>query len=100
MQLLLLKYREEIIQAKVAKEHTEETLKSQIMFLKDQVVSEQQEKSTMEETLTQEINSLQERLGLFMIWSFLPLKSYNLLDELSLETCRRRLKVWVSENVL
>ncbi|XP_060582022.1 rab GTPase-binding effector protein 1-like [Ruditapes philippinarum] len=64
MQLLLLKYREEIIQAKVAKEHTEESLKSQIMFLKDQVVSEQQEKSTMEETLTQEINSLQERLAI------------------------------------
>lgn len=63
MQLLLLKYREEIIQAKVAKEHIEESLKSQIMFLKDQVVSEQQEKSNMEETLTQEINSLQERLG-------------------------------------
>ena len=66
MQLLLLKYREEIIAAKVAKEHTEEKLKSELIFLKDQVVSEQQEKNTIEEALTQEINSLQERLGLFI----------------------------------
>lgn len=62
MQLLLLKYREEIIQAKVAKEHTEDSLKSEILFLKDQVVSEQQERNTLEETLTQEINTLQEKL--------------------------------------
>ena len=31
-------------------------LKSEIMFLKDQVVAEQQEKNTLEEALTQEIN--------------------------------------------
>ncbi|XP_046374469.1 rab GTPase-binding effector protein 1-like isoform X1 [Haliotis rufescens] len=62
MQLLLLKYREEIIAAKVAKEHTEETLRSEIMFLKDQVVSEQQEKNTIEETLSQELSTLQEKL--------------------------------------
>lgn len=37
MQLLLLRYREDIIAAKVAKEHQEETLKSEILFLKDQV---------------------------------------------------------------
>ena len=63
MQLLLLKYREEIISAKVAKEHTEESLRSEILFLKDQVVSEQQEKTTMEETLTTELHTLQEKLG-------------------------------------
>lgn len=60
---MLLKYREEIIAAKVAKEHTEETLRSEIMFLKDQVVSEQQEKNTIEETLSQELSTLQEKLG-------------------------------------
>jgi len=38
MQLLLLKYREEIISAKVAKEHTEETLRSEILFLKSQMI--------------------------------------------------------------
>ncbi|WAR04005.1 RABE1-like protein [Mya arenaria] len=64
MQLLLLKYREEIIAAKVALEHAEETLKSEILFLKDRVVSEQQEKATMEETLTQEISTLQEKLAI------------------------------------
>ncbi|XP_060079265.1 rab GTPase-binding effector protein 1-like [Ylistrum balloti] len=62
MQLLLLKYREEIIKAKVAKEHTEDTLKGEIMFLKDQVLAEQQEKTTIEETLTQDIQGLQEKL--------------------------------------
>lgn len=58
----MLKYREEIISAKVAKEHTEETLKSEIMFLKSQVMGEQQEKGTLEETLTHEINSLQSKI--------------------------------------
>ncbi|XP_055861361.1 rab GTPase-binding effector protein 1-like isoform X1 [Biomphalaria glabrata] len=63
MQLLLLKYREEIISAKVAKEHTEETLRSEIVFLKSQVMGEQQEKCTLEETLTQEISALQAKVG-------------------------------------
>ncbi|XP_059165915.1 rab GTPase-binding effector protein 1-like isoform X2 [Physella acuta] len=62
MQLLLLKYREEIISAKVAKEHIEETLKSEIVFLKSQVMGEQQEKTTLEETLTQEISALQAKV--------------------------------------
>ncbi|XP_022339951.1 rab GTPase-binding effector protein 1-like isoform X2 [Crassostrea virginica] len=63
LHLLLLKYREEIIQAKVAKEHTESSLKSENMFLKSQVHAEQEEKNTLEETLNQEINSLQEKLA-------------------------------------
>ncbi|XP_048743055.1 rab GTPase-binding effector protein 1-like isoform X6 [Ostrea edulis] len=63
LQLLLLKYREEIIQAKVAKEHIEGSLKSENMFLKSQVHAEQQEKNTLEETLNQEIISLQEKLA-------------------------------------
>ena len=63
MQLLLLKYREEVIESKVAKEHAEDTKRSEIMFLKDQVTAEQQERNNMEETLTQEITRLQEDLG-------------------------------------
>ena len=63
MQLLLLKYREDVIAAKVAKEYSEENLRSEIMFLKDQVVSEQQERSNIEETLNTEISELQEALG-------------------------------------
>lgn len=62
MQLLLLKYREEIIQTKVAKEHTEDTLKSEIMFLKDQIQAEQQEKNNIEESLSQELSTVQEKL--------------------------------------
>ncbi|CAI9741390.1 GTPase-binding effector 1-like isoform X2 [Octopus vulgaris] len=64
MQLLLLKYREEIIAAKVAKEHIEDTLKSEILFLKDRALADQQEKNTLEETLSQEVSTLQERLAI------------------------------------
>ena len=35
--MLLLKTREDLITAKVAKEHIEDTLKSEILFLKDRV---------------------------------------------------------------
>ena len=63
MQLLLLKYREEIISAKVAKEHAEETMRAQVAFLKSQVTGEQQERATLEEALTQEISSLQAQVG-------------------------------------
>ena len=67
MQLLLLKYREDIIAAKVAQEQTLETLQSKILFLKDQVSSEQEEKTRIEEALTQEINTLQEKVGKFYL---------------------------------
>jgi Rab GTPase-binding effector protein 1 len=67
MQLLLLKYREEIIQTKVAKEHTEDMLKSEIMFLKDQIQAEQQEKNNIEESLSQELSTVQEKLGKYQI---------------------------------
>ena len=79
MQLLLLKYREDIIAAKVAQEQTLETLQSKILFLKDQVSSEQEEKTRIEEALTQEINSLQERLGKGR-WVFEFEKRYILWD--------------------
>jgi len=64
MQLLVLKYREELITAKVGQEHGEELLRSEIMFLRDQIVAEQQERSTMEENLAQEISQLQQQLGM------------------------------------
>ena len=70
MQLLLLKYREEIIAAKVAKEHGEETLKSEQVFLRSQLLSEQEEKQRMEEALSQEISMLQTKASncLFCIY--------------------------------
>jgi len=63
MQLVVLKYREELITVKVGQEHSDELLKSEIMFLRDQIVAEQQERSTMEENLAQEISQLQQQLG-------------------------------------
>lgn len=63
MQLQLLKYREDVITAKVAQEHSTEQLKSEILFLRSQIVAEQQERTNMEESLTQEIQQLQEQLG-------------------------------------
>lgn len=48
---------------KVGQEHSEELLKSEIMFLRDQIIAEQQERSTMEENLAQEISQLQQQLG-------------------------------------
>ena len=59
----MLQYREEVITAKVGREHIEDTLKSEMMFLKDQVVAEQQERANTEETLNNEISNLQEQLG-------------------------------------
>ncbi|GFR92723.1 rab GTPase-binding effector protein 1-like [Elysia marginata] len=43
MQLRLLKYCEEIISAKVAKEHAEDTVRAQVAFLKAQVTGDQKE---------------------------------------------------------
>ena len=63
IQLLVLRYREDLITAKVGQEHQEELLKSEIMFLRDQIVAEQQERNTVEDSLTQEINNLQQELS-------------------------------------
>lgn len=63
MQLLLLNYREDVIKAKVAQEHTDETLRSEIAFLKSQIISEQQEKAKIEDELTNEISQIQEELS-------------------------------------
>lgn len=63
MQLLLLKYREDIIAAKVAKDHMEENMRSEMMFMHSQVQSVQQESAQVEEELTNEISNLQEELA-------------------------------------
>lgn len=61
--MVVLNYREELITAKVSQEHGEELLRSENMFLRDQIVAEQQERSIVEENLTQEISQLQQQLG-------------------------------------
>ena len=62
--LLLLRYREELITSKLAKERLEEKLKSEVSFLKDQISGEQQAKIDIEDQLTTEIEQLKERIYL------------------------------------
>ena len=62
--LLLLRYREDLITAKLAKERLEEKLKSEVSFLKAQVSGEQQAKEDIEDQLTTEIEQLKEKIYL------------------------------------
>ncbi|CAG2169885.1 unnamed protein product [Oppiella nova] len=58
MQFYCLKLREELITTLVAKERNEEKFKSEILFLKEQMIGEQQTKETIEESLTQDNDML------------------------------------------
>lgn len=71
----MLRYREDLITSKVAQLHCEETLRSEILFLKDQVLAEQQEKSNLEDTLTAEIRQLHDNLGWYICLSLLQLRT-------------------------
>ena len=62
--LLLLRYREDLITTKLAKERLEEKLKSEVSFLKAQVAGEQQAKEDIEDQLTTEIEQLKEKVYL------------------------------------
>ncbi|XP_076036235.1 rab GTPase-binding effector protein 1-like isoform X3 [Oratosquilla oratoria] len=64
MQLMLLRCHEDIIAAKVAKEHVESTLKSEILFLKDRILAEQHEKETIEDRLSAEVDQLREKVAI------------------------------------
>eukprot|EP00096_Caligus_rogercresseyi_P012874 TRINITY_DN5540_c0_g1_i1.p1 TRINITY_DN5540_c0_g1~~TRINITY_DN5540_c0_g1_i1.p1 ORF type:complete len:663 (+),score=181.03 TRINITY_DN5540_c0_g1_i1:100-2088(+) len=55
---LLLKYREDLISAKIAKEMLEEKMKGEVNFLKAQLTSEAQAKESIEESLSCEIDDL------------------------------------------
>ena len=55
MQLLLLTYREDLIAAKIGKERAQERLKSEVAFMKAQLVSEQQSKAALQRELEQEL---------------------------------------------
>ena len=61
MHLLLLRYREDIISAKIAKERTEEKMRSEVGFLRSQLAGEQQAKESMEDSLTAEIDGLKQK---------------------------------------
>ena len=62
--LLLLRYREDLITTKVAKERLEEKLKSEVSFLKAQISGEQQAKEDIEDQLTTEVDQLKEKIYL------------------------------------
>jgi hypothetical protein len=61
LQVLLLKFYEELIAAKVAKEIMEEqeqTLRCEIQLIRDQMSGEHEERVSMEDNLTQELNNM------------------------------------------
>ncbi|XP_039110471.1 rab GTPase-binding effector protein 1 isoform X1 [Hyaena hyaena] len=60
---LALGYRESIIHVRTAAEHTEEKLKAEILFLKEQIQAEQCLKENLEETLQLEIENCKEELA-------------------------------------
>ncbi|XP_045345995.1 rab GTPase-binding effector protein 1 isoform X1 [Leopardus geoffroyi] len=60
---LALGYRESIVHVRTAAEHTEEKLKAEILFLKEQIQAEQCLKENLEETLQLEIENCKEELA-------------------------------------
>merc|ERR1719402_964103 len=64
MQLLLLTYREDLIAAKIAKERAEERAKNEISFMRTQLAGEQAVKEQVEDQMTQEVESLREKVGI------------------------------------
>ncbi|KAJ4439578.1 hypothetical protein ANN_07705 [Periplaneta americana] len=68
LQVLLLKFHEELIAAKVAKETMEEReqiLRSEIQIIRDQMSGEQEERVSMEDSLTSELNNLKTQLHIY-----------------------------------
>ncbi|XP_018329712.1 rab GTPase-binding effector protein 1 isoform X2 [Agrilus planipennis] len=68
LQEVVLKTIQDLIIAKVGKEATEEqmnSLRSDIMLLKDQITNDQQEKESLENSLATEINTLKKQLHVY-----------------------------------
>ena len=55
---MLLRYREELISAKIAREHVDETLRNQLAFMKDEQQALQHEKDALNDELAAELNKL------------------------------------------
>ncbi|XP_046645690.1 rab GTPase-binding effector protein 1-like isoform X2 [Daphnia pulicaria] len=64
LQYVCLNLREDFIAAKVAKEALERKWQMETLVLKNQLLSEQQSKETLENSLTGEIDYLREQLGM------------------------------------
>ncbi|XP_070571875.1 rab GTPase-binding effector protein 1-like [Ptychodera flava] len=63
MQQLIKRYRRDIISVKTSAEHTEESLRSEIMFLKERVQAEQHAKETTEDALQTELDTAREEIA-------------------------------------
>lgn len=60
----MLNYREEVIAAKVDREHNGEALGRELELLRSQLLAEQQQRSEAEESMMRHIDELQEQLGM------------------------------------
>ncbi|XP_043245707.1 rab GTPase-binding effector protein 2-like isoform X1 [Amphibalanus amphitrite] len=59
---MLLKYKEDLISAKIAREHVEETLRNQLAFMKNEQEALQHEKDAINDELVAEVNKLREEV--------------------------------------
>ena len=55
---MLLRYKEDLISAKIAREHVEETLRNQLAFMKNEQEALQHEKDALNDELVAELNKL------------------------------------------
>jgi len=62
MQLLLLKYREDLITSKIGKERAQEKMKSEIAFMRNQLTAEQQTRTVLEEQYSSDLQGLKEHI--------------------------------------
>lgn len=63
LQLFCLKLREELIEERAAKEHLDESMKSEVAYLQSQMQSERLSREHVEDQLTEEVNALRTQLG-------------------------------------
>ncbi|XP_037091001.1 rab GTPase-binding effector protein 2-like [Pollicipes pollicipes] len=64
LHLMLLRYKEELISAKIAREHVEETLRNQLAFMKNEQEALQHEKDSLNDELVAELSKLREEVTL------------------------------------
>ena len=55
---MLLRYKEDLISAKIAREHVEETLRNQLAFMKNEQEALRHEKDAINDQLVAEVNKL------------------------------------------
>ncbi|CDW53278.1 FYVE zinc finger family protein [Trichuris trichiura] len=63
LHILCLQLKEELLESRIAEEHLEESLRSDLIFVKSQLESELQSKEQLEVSLTEDVNSLRTELA-------------------------------------